>query len=83
MKSLEIVAASASLTVGMKCAILVNRSTTTKMDVWPLDEGNCTMRSIDMDDHGVSGMGKGCGIPYGLCWGFLFRWQVSQEVTNY
>jgi hypothetical protein len=38
---------------------LGSRSTTTKMDSKVLDGGRSTMKSMDMDVHGVSGIGRG------------------------
>ncbi len=52
--------AVASSFVGMKCAILLNRSTTTMMASNPLDGGKLTMKSMDTLSHGPSGIGKGC-----------------------
>jgi hypothetical protein len=45
--------------VGMKSAILLNQSTTTKMASKPLDGGKLTMKSMDTLSHGPSGMGNG------------------------
>ena len=36
---------------GIKCAILVNWSTTTKMESCPLESGKSVVKSIEMDDH--------------------------------
>jgi hypothetical protein len=47
----------------MKCAILLNRSTTTMMASNPLEGGKFTMKSIDTLSHGPSGIGKGCNEP--------------------
>jgi hypothetical protein len=38
--------------VGMKCAILLNQSTTTMMASNPLDGGKLTMKSMDTLSHG-------------------------------
>jgi hypothetical protein len=45
--------------VGMKCAILLNRFTTTMMASKPLDGGKLTMKSMDTLSHGPSGIGNG------------------------
>jgi len=45
--------------VGMKCAILLNRSTTTMMASKPLDGGKLTMKSMDTLSHDPSRIGKG------------------------
>jgi hypothetical protein len=44
---------------GTKCAIFVNWSTTTKTESKDLDFGRSTMKFMDMDVHGVSGIGSG------------------------
>jgi hypothetical protein len=45
--------------VGMKCVILLNRSTTTMIASNPLDGGKLTMKSMDTFSHGPSGIGDG------------------------
>ena len=49
---------------GIKCTILVNRSTTTKIKSCPLEGGKLVIKSINMDDHGRSGSGRGRSSPY-------------------
>jgi hypothetical protein len=49
--------------VGMKCAILLNRSTTTMIASNPLDGGKLTMKSMDTFSHGPSGIGNGYNNP--------------------
>ncbi len=49
--------------VGMKCAILLNRSTTTMIASNPLDGGILTMKSMETFSHGPSGIGNGCNNP--------------------
>jgi hypothetical protein len=49
--------------VGMKCAILLNLSTTTMMALKPLDGGKLTMKSIDTLSHGPSRIGNGRNNP--------------------
>jgi hypothetical protein len=44
--------------VGMKCAMLLNWSTTTMIASNPLDK--LTMKSMDTFSHGPLGIGKGC-----------------------
>ena len=44
--------------VGMKMDYLESWSTTTRMAVKPEDEGSCSMKSIEMEFHGFSGMGS-------------------------
>jgi hypothetical protein len=45
--------------VGMKCAILLNRSTTTMIASNTFDGGKLTMKSMDTFSHGPSGIGSG------------------------
>jgi hypothetical protein len=61
--NLPVSRAVASSLVGMKCAILLNQSTTTMMTSKPLDGGKLTMKSMDTLSHGPSGIGKGCNKP--------------------
>ena len=49
---------------GIKCTILVNRSTTTKMESCSSDGSKSVMKSIDMDDHSRSESGRGRSSPY-------------------
>jgi hypothetical protein len=48
--------------VGMKCAILLNRSTTTMIASNPVDGGKFTMKSMHTLSHGPSGIGNGRNI---------------------
>jgi hypothetical protein len=48
----------ASSFVRMKCAILLNRSTTTMMASKPFEGGKLTIKSIDTLSHSPSGIGK-------------------------
>ena len=50
--------ASMSDLVGMKWAILVSRSTTTNIVSNPSETGNHSMKSMEMDDQGLSGIGR-------------------------
>jgi hypothetical protein len=49
--------------VGMKCAILLNRSITTMMASKPFDGGKLTMKSMDTLSHGPLGIRKGYNKP--------------------
>ena len=49
--------------VGMKCAIFVNRSTTTKIASKDLDKGRSVMKSIEIDAHGSLEMSNGWNKP--------------------
>jgi len=45
--------------VGMKCAILLNQSTTTMIASNPFDGGKLTMKSMDTFSRGPLGIGNG------------------------
>jgi len=62
----------------MKCAILLNRSTTTIMASNPLNGGKLTMKSMDTLSHGPSGIGKGCNKP--VC--FLLRFSFVGKLNK-
>lgn len=49
--------------VGIKMACLLARSITTRIAVNPLESGNCSMKSIEMESHGCSRTGKGLSKP--------------------
>ena len=55
------------VTVGMNKAILVRRQTMTSMESLLLDKGSGLIKSIEMEDHGWSGIGSGMVLPYFLC----------------
>ena len=44
------------LYVGMKMACLDSWSTTMRMAVKPEEEGSCSIKSIEMEFHGLSGI---------------------------
>ena len=44
--------------VGMKWAILVSQSTTTNIVSKPLETGNHSIKSMDMEDQGLLGIGR-------------------------
>ena len=44
--------------VGMKCAILVSWSTTTSIVSNPSETGNHSIKSMDMEDQGLLGIGR-------------------------
>ena len=50
--------ASMSDLVGLKWAILVSRSTTTSIVSNPLEIGNHSIKSMDMEDQGLLGFGR-------------------------
>ena len=49
----------------MKCAALENRSTTTRITLFPLEVGRPVMKSMETWDHGRAGMGSGSSRPAG------------------
>ena len=49
--------------VGMKAACFVNLSTITNMAVCFPDFGSCSMKSMEMESHGRSGIGRGFSFP--------------------
>jgi hypothetical protein len=49
--------------VGMKCAILLNRFTTTMITSNPLDGGKLTMKSMDTLSHGPLKIGNNHNNP--------------------
>jgi hypothetical protein len=57
---------SMSENVGMKSAIFVSQWTITRIMSWPSDRGNPSMKSIEIESHGYSPMGKNRRGPKGL-----------------
>jgi hypothetical protein len=51
--------AMALFLVGMKCAILLNQSTTNMIASNPLDDGKLTVKSMDTLSHAPSGINNG------------------------
>ncbi len=62
----------------MKCAILLNRSTTTMMASNLFEGGKLTMKSIDTFSHNPSRIGKGCNKP--AC--FLLKLQFIDKLNK-
>lgn len=50
----------------MKWAYLLNLSTSTMRESYPLDFGNPLMKSINISSHTRFGMGSGCNSPAGI-----------------
>src|SRR6266481_1463207 len=44
--------------IGINSDYLDKRSMMTRMDVWPEDDGSCSIKSIDMEFQGFSGTGS-------------------------
>ena len=47
-------------------ACLVKQSTTTRIAVNPSESGSCSMKSMEMESQGQSGIGSCQRRPYGL-----------------
>jgi hypothetical protein len=56
----------------MRCAYLLNRSTTTRMTSFPSDLGRPSMKFMLMSMKGVIGMGRGCKILGSFTFSVLF-----------
>ena len=70
------------LWVGMNIACFVRWSTTTKIVVYPDDFGSCSMKSMDIEFQGCSGIGSCLSKPYGQ-WGCdLEHIQVIQDLQK-
>src|ERR1700709_1769222 len=80
-KSSAIPLESTSLTVGMKCACLENRSTTTKMLSFPSLLGKSTMRLQVIFCHGAVGISLGFSGPWGFLGNILVCLHLSQPST--
>ena len=68
--------------VGMKIAILVKRSTTTKIESWLSLVGSPSIKSMESELHGRSGMGKNRRGPNGLCRIAFARLHSGQDLTK-
>ena len=66
---------------GMKCAILVSRSTITHRELSSSVGGSPVMKSMDIESHGRFGGCRGLSSPKGACLIGLIRLQVSQWST--
>jgi len=62
-------------------ACLESLSTMTRMAVKPVDEGSCSMKSMEMEFQGFSGMGSCFSNPWGLWHGVLALAQEVQDRT--
>ena len=52
---------------------------TTRIAVNPSEDGNCSMKSMEIEFQGLSGIGSCRRLPYGLCHGALDLAQAMQE----
>jgi hypothetical protein len=67
--------------VGMKCAILLNQSTTTMITSNPLDGGKLTMKSMDTLSCAPSRIDNGHNNPACFLLSVQFCWQIKQVFT--
>jgi len=56
----------------MRCAYLLNLSTTTKITSFPSDSDSLSIKSMLMSTKRVVGMGRGCNIPGDFTFSALF-----------
>src|SRR5882672_666774 len=82
MKSLASSSALTLSSVGMKIACCERQSTTTRIAVKAEEGGSCSMKSIEIECQGRSGIGGCLRRPYGRCCGALTREQVTQDLTK-
>ena len=67
--------------VGIKCTILVNWSTTTRIESYSCAKGNLVMKSADIYAQGFSGIEFGINLSAGSSMWFLFFWQELHPFT--
>jgi len=65
--------------VEMKCAILLNRSTTTMITSNPLDGGKLTMKATDTLSHDLLRIGNSCNNFTYFLWVFDFVGKSSKS----
>src|SRR5882672_7670283 len=82
MKSLASSGALTLSSVRLKIACFERRSTTTRIAVKADDSGSCSIKSIEIECQGQSGIGSCLRRPYGRCRGALTREQVTQDLTK-
>jgi len=63
-------------------AILGKRSMITRMQLEPCDDGNPSIKSMDITDQALLGTGNGCNNLGSLEWSGLACWQTAQDVTK-
>jgi hypothetical protein len=56
----------------MRCAYLLNLSTTIKITSFPFDLGSLSIKPMLISTKKVVGMGKGCNIPGDFTFSALF-----------
>jgi len=67
--------------VGIKCTILVNLLTTTKIGLYPWAKCSFVIKSADICIQGFSRIELGISLPAGGSVRFLFCWQASHPST--
>src|SRR5467141_1339693 len=82
MKSLASSGVLTLSSVGIKIACFERQSTTTRIAVKADDSGSCSMKSIEIECQGRSGIGSCLSRPYGRCRGALTQEQVTQDLTK-
>ena len=65
---------------GIKCDILVNRSTITRIESKLCEIGRSVIKSIDNDVQGLSRTGSGCNSPCGRWRGHLARERILHDL---
>ena len=68
--------------VGMNIACFMRQSTTTRTVVYPDDVGSCSMKSIDIEFQGCSGISSCLSNPQDRWHCDLERIQVVQDLQN-
>ena len=68
--------------VGMNMLSFDKRSIITSIAVKPSDDGSCSMKSMEIECQGRSGIGSGCSRPYGQWREGLFRAQSTHCDTK-
>ena len=66
--------------VGIKIACLESRSTITRMAVKPSEDGSCSMKSMEIEFQGLSGIGSCRRLLYGRCRDALDLAQAVQDL---
>ena len=68
--------------VEMKITCFESQSTTTRIAVYSDEVGSCSMKSIEIECQGQSGIGSCLSRPYGRCCGALAQEHMTQYLTK-
>jgi hypothetical protein len=68
------------LWVGIKIDCFKSQSMITRIAVKPLEDGNCSMKSMEIEFQGFSGIGSCRSLPYGQCQDALDLAQAVQDL---